>query len=189
MRIPRFVVPPFACVSLLSLGFALGTAVPATAPLGGPGPGSWLATLDRVARDKVVLRQRDALFAARQEAIMTLPRAAQAGHMLADRGLEALRDLGRKIPERWLDANVVRGVANGAVSAYAWARLGDITSAQFRALASIQRELGEVGGKVPVGDGLTVDEHAVVVENHEVIAHGMTLNAESPRAEWHGGSL
>jgi sulfite reductase (ferredoxin) len=36
----------------------------------------------------------------------------------------------------------VRGVANGAVSAYAWARLGDITSAQFRALASIQRELG-----------------------------------------------
>jgi len=44
--------------------------------------------------------------------------------------------------QRWLDANVVRGVANGAVSAYAWARLGDITSAQFRALASIQRELG-----------------------------------------------
>jgi sulfite reductase (ferredoxin) len=51
--------------------------------------------------------------------------------------------LGQKSPyQRWLDANVVRGVANGAVSAYAWARLGDITSAQFRALASIQRELG-----------------------------------------------
>ena len=44
--------------------------------------------------------------------------------------------------ERWEDANVVRGVANGTVSAYAWARLGDITSDQFRALASIQRELG-----------------------------------------------
>lgn len=44
--------------------------------------------------------------------------------------------------ERWDDANVVRGVARGTVSAYAWARLGDITSAQFRALASIQRELG-----------------------------------------------
>ncbi len=43
---------------------------------------------------------------------------------------------------RWLEANVVRGVAKGTVSAYAWARLGDITSAQFRALASIQRELG-----------------------------------------------
>jgi sulfite reductase beta subunit-like hemoprotein len=42
----------------------------------------------------------------------------------------------------WEDANVVRGVAKGTVSAYAWAKLGDITSTQFRALASIQRELG-----------------------------------------------
>jgi sulfite reductase beta subunit-like hemoprotein len=42
---------------------------------------------------------------------------------------------------RWEDANVVRGVAKGTVSAYAYARLGDITSDQFRALASIQREL------------------------------------------------
>src|SRR6266480_4611292 len=43
---------------------------------------------------------------------------------------------------RWEDANVVRGAAKGTVSAYAYARLGDITSDQFRALASIQRELG-----------------------------------------------
>ncbi|MDQ6696745.1 MAG: nitrite/sulfite reductase [Actinomycetota bacterium] len=43
---------------------------------------------------------------------------------------------------RWEQANVVRGAAKGTVSAYAWARLGDITSNQFRALASIQRELG-----------------------------------------------
>jgi len=43
---------------------------------------------------------------------------------------------------RWDDANVVRGVAKGTVSAMAYARLGDITSDQFRALASIQRELG-----------------------------------------------
>ena len=43
---------------------------------------------------------------------------------------------------RWDDANVVRGVAKGTVSAIAYARLGDITTAQFRALASIQRELG-----------------------------------------------
>ena len=42
--------------------------------------------------------------------------------------------------ERWSDANVVRGVANGSVSAYAWARLGDITTAQFSALASIARD-------------------------------------------------
>src|SRR5690606_22619858 len=42
----------------------------------------------------------------------------------------------------WADANVVRGVAKGTVSAIAYARLGDVTSDQFRALAAIQREFG-----------------------------------------------
>ena len=40
----------------------------------------------------------------------------------------------------WSQTNVVRGVANDTVSAYAWARLGDITSKQFRALAAIARD-------------------------------------------------
>jgi sulfite reductase beta subunit-like hemoprotein len=44
--------------------------------------------------------------------------------------------------EAWEQANVVRGNAKGTVSAVAYARLGDVTSEQFRALASIQRELG-----------------------------------------------
>jgi sulfite reductase beta subunit-like hemoprotein len=44
--------------------------------------------------------------------------------------------------DRWEDANVVRGSAKGTVSAYAWAKLGDITSAQFRSLAAFQREFG-----------------------------------------------
>ncbi len=43
---------------------------------------------------------------------------------------------------RWENANVVRGNAKGTVSAYAYARLGDITSDQFRAVAALQRELG-----------------------------------------------
>jgi sulfite reductase beta subunit-like hemoprotein len=43
--------------------------------------------------------------------------------------------------ERWDQANVVRGNAKGTVSAIAYARLGDVTSDQFRALAAIQREL------------------------------------------------
>jgi sulfite reductase beta subunit-like hemoprotein len=48
-----------------------------------------------------------------------------------------------KVPyERWAEGNVVRGTAKGTVSAVAYARLGDITSDQFRALASVQRELG-----------------------------------------------
>jgi sulfite reductase beta subunit-like hemoprotein len=44
--------------------------------------------------------------------------------------------------DRWEEANVVRGSAKGTVSAYAWAKLGDVTSGQFRALAAIQREFG-----------------------------------------------
>jgi sulfite reductase (ferredoxin) len=48
-------------------------------------------------------------------------------------GLDALR--------AWELANVVRGRANGTVSAYAHARLGDITSDQLRGLAAIQRGL------------------------------------------------
>lgn len=41
---------------------------------------------------------------------------------------------------RWVRANVVRGVANGTVSVFAHAPLGDLTAAQLRALASIQRD-------------------------------------------------
>jgi sulfite reductase beta subunit-like hemoprotein len=42
---------------------------------------------------------------------------------------------------KWELANVVRGRANGTVSAYAHCRLGDITSEQFRGLARLQRDL------------------------------------------------
>jgi sulfite reductase beta subunit-like hemoprotein len=43
---------------------------------------------------------------------------------------------------RWDQANVVRGRANGTVSAMAWCRLGDITTDQFNGLASLVREVG-----------------------------------------------
>ena len=43
--------------------------------------------------------------------------------------------------QRWAATSVIRGAANGTVSAVAYAALGDITAAQFRSLASIQREL------------------------------------------------
>ena len=49
--------------------------------------------------------------------------------------------LGAKTPfDRWVEANVVRGAANGTVSAYAWCELGDVTADQFRAVATIVRE-------------------------------------------------
>ncbi len=42
----------------------------------------------------------------------------------------------------WERANVVRGAANGTVSAYAQAPLGDLTADQLRGLADLQRRLG-----------------------------------------------
>jgi sulfite reductase beta subunit-like hemoprotein len=42
--------------------------------------------------------------------------------------------------ERWVQANVVRGVAKGTISAVAYSRIGDVTIEQFRALADIQRD-------------------------------------------------
>jgi sulfite reductase (ferredoxin) len=42
---------------------------------------------------------------------------------------------------RWENASVIRGAANGTVSAIAYAPMGDITADQFRALATIQRHL------------------------------------------------
>jgi sulfite reductase beta subunit-like hemoprotein len=41
---------------------------------------------------------------------------------------------------RWETANVVVGVAKGTVSAYAYARIGDVTSDQWRGLAAVQRD-------------------------------------------------
>ncbi len=41
---------------------------------------------------------------------------------------------------RWESSNVIVGVAKGTVSAIAYARLGDITADQFRALAAIVRD-------------------------------------------------
>jgi sulfite reductase (ferredoxin) len=44
--------------------------------------------------------------------------------------------------DRWHAANVVVGVSKGTVSALAYARLGDITAAQFRGLAAVIRDFG-----------------------------------------------
>jgi sulfite reductase (ferredoxin) len=69
---------------------------------------------------------------------------------------------------RWDQANVVRGIASGRVSAYAYAALGDITGDQFRALASIQRELGAdvrlTNRQNVVFRGLTEDQLPVLYE-------------------------
>lgn len=44
--------------------------------------------------------------------------------------------------QRWEEANVVRGITKGTISALAWTRLGDVTAEQFRGIASIGRDFG-----------------------------------------------
>ena len=72
-----------------------------------------------------------------------------SGDAPAGMGTEVVADGGVPIEfsgldpyRKWELANVVRGRANGTVSAYAHCKLGDITSAQFRQLADIQRDFG-----------------------------------------------
>mgnify|MGYP002336264462 CR=1 FL=1 len=67
-------------------------------------------------------------------AVEPTPMGQNAGVQVTIRGLNPF--------SRWQEANVVRGVAKGTVSAYAYAPLGDITADQFRALAAIQRDFG-----------------------------------------------
>lgn len=74
---------------------------------------------------------------------------------------------------RWIEANVVRGVANGTVSALAWSRLGDVTADQFRGIASIARDL-DLQVRITnrqnfVFRGLTEDQLGVVYERLEAI--------------------
>jgi sulfite reductase beta subunit-like hemoprotein len=66
---------------------------------------------------------------------------AGIGDLSADQGDAVPVAFGGLDPfRRWDATNVVRGRANGTVSAYAHCRLGDITTAQFQALAAIQRD-------------------------------------------------
>jgi len=79
-----------------------------------------------------------------------IPGAVQeAGDVPAGRGAGDSTAIGQGVnvsfgertgSDRWEAANVVRGAANGTVSAYAWCRLGDITVEQFHGLAAIVRD-------------------------------------------------
>jgi sulfite reductase (ferredoxin) len=79
-----------------------------------------------------------------------IPEAVRrSGDSPAGRGVGPVTAIGQGISvafgantpfDRWEAANVVRGAANGTVSAYAWCRLGDITVKQFHGMASIVRD-------------------------------------------------
>ena len=76
------------------------------------------------------------------------PEVTAAGDAPAGRGDGEISEIGQGVRvelrssdpfTRWEQASVIRGAANGTVSAVAYAALGDITAQQFRELAAIQR--------------------------------------------------
>ena len=76
------------------------------------------------------------------------PEVTAAGDAPAGRGDGEVTEIGQGVRvelrssdpfTRWEQASVIRGAANGTVSAVAYAALGDITARQFRELAAIQR--------------------------------------------------
>ena len=71
--------------------------------------------------------------AARGDAPAGMGTAVEAGAPVELRGIDPAR--------AWELANVVRGRANGTVSAYAYCKLGDVTAEQLRGLAELQRDL------------------------------------------------
>ena len=101
---------------------------------------------------------RDRIFASRKFllASATWPggipeQVREAGDAPAGRGTGPVSAIGQGVRvslsgtsayARWAEANVVRGVANGTVSAIAWSRLGDVTAAQFRGIAELVRSTG-----------------------------------------------
>jgi sulfite reductase beta subunit-like hemoprotein len=71
------------------------------------------------------------------------PAGVQASVEPTPVGVPVTLKLGKGDPRRrWEEVNVVRGTANGTVSAYAYCPLGDVTSAQFLGLAALHRALG-----------------------------------------------
>ena len=76
------------------------------------------------------------------------PEVTAAGDAPAGRGEGEVSEIGQGVRvelrssdpfTRWEQASVIRGAADGTVSAVAYAALGDITARQFRELAAIQR--------------------------------------------------
>ncbi len=96
---------------------------------------------ERIARERKFLRASATYPGGLPEVVVA------EGDAPAGMGTEVTADGGTPIEfsgldssRRWEIANVVRGRANGTVSAYAHAKLGDITTEQFRLLAAIQRD-------------------------------------------------
>jgi hypothetical protein len=122
------------------------------------------------------------LFSARQAAITTMPRAAQSSATLADRGHEALKDLGRRIPERWLD------LLHLATATAVWREAGRDPETHLSTMADLLRRDGlpQPDARVELA---TITAPLAAMAPTRLVALGERLASPIARAIWWSTAL
>lgn len=138
----------------------------------------WLRAVEKVTNDKALLRNREAFLDARAAAVRTLRRAALSGGDVAvDRGHQTLKEMARRVPERWLDLLLWASVAN------AQAKAGRNTELLLTNITDVLRKEG-VPRPIP---NITLDEivHLLMATGPErVLAMGLRIVHPVRRALW-----
>ncbi len=138
----------------------------------------WLGAVEKLMNDKALLRHREVFLDARAAAVRTLPRAVMTGGEVAvDRGHQLLKELCRRLPERWLDL-------------LHWATVGMLQARAGRSSELLVQTIGDALKK----DGLprpipaiTADEilrRLTPVAPDQVLALGERLAHPVQRALW-----
>lgn|GEM_PF-2747751 len=138
----------------------------------------WLRAVEKLTNDKVLLRQRESFLDARAGAVRTLPRAAlTGGDSAVDRGHQVLKEMCRRVPERWLD------LLHQATIVSLQAKSGRSTELQFSTIGDALRKDG-IPRPIP---NITLDEVMrllVPASPERVMAIGDRLAHPVQRALW-----
>lgn len=138
----------------------------------------WLRAVEKVTNDKALLRNREAFLDARATAVRTLRRAALSGGDVAvDRGHQTLKEMCRRVPERWLDLLHWASVVN------AQARSGRNTELLLSSITDVLRKEG-VPRPIP---NITLDEIVRLLMPagpERVLAMGQRIAHPIQRALW-----
>ncbi len=138
----------------------------------------WLRAVEKVTNDKALLRNQEAFLDVRAAAIRTLRRAALSGGDVAvDRGHQTLKEMARRVPERWLDLLLWASVAN------AQAKAGRNTELLLTNITDVLRKEG-LPRPIP---NITLDEIVrllMPVGAAQVLAMGQRIVHPIQRALW-----
>ena len=138
----------------------------------------WLRAVEKLTNDRTLLRHRELFFEARADAVRTLRRAAlSGGDSAVDRGHQVLKEMCRRLPERWLD------LLHWATIAHLQARSRRSTELMMSTLGDALRKEG-LPRPIPA---VTLDEIAKLLlpaEAERVLAIGDKITHPVQRALW-----